>query len=219
MKRAALIIALCSLPLLVMGGCGWFGIVSSEDYAQAQADAERLAGQIETRDMNLAELTKELEVAVAANDPMTVTQLVEAIKVQTNANSADNAAMAAALGTMDNSDGGWDLLQTAAGAVTTMLVGTPIGAAVVGGVRKRSAAVVLEATELTSAATKLYEGTLGDFNGLIGAFAAGGGPKNVQATRDFMKHHPGLKDRVTDRRVEIGDKIRTTVAPPEGTPT
>ena len=44
------------------------------------------------------------------------------------------------------------------------------------------------------------------FNGVVGAMAAGGGPRDAKRAREFMNTVPGLKDRVTAQRVEIGDK-------------
>lgn len=44
------------------------------------------------------------------------------------------------------------------------------------------------------------------FEGVVAAVAAGGGPKNSEATRQAMAAVPGLKDRVTRTRVKIGDK-------------
>lgn len=56
------------------------------------------------------------------------------------------------------------------------------------------------------ALTQEVESGIIDFNGVIAAMAAGGGPADKgEATRAMMTI-PGLKDRVTARRVAIGDK-------------
>jgi len=51
------------------------------------------------------------------------------------------------------------------------------------------------------------------FEGVIASVAAGGGPKDAQAVRDAMAHYPGLKERVTNTRVKLGDKVRVAVKP------
>jgi hypothetical protein len=206
MKRIALFSALAGGFLAVsilLAGC-----VSAEEYAQAQADSERLTKAIEARDADLAELTAQLEVAVNADDAPTVTELVNTINGIVTANSEDNAKLAEALGTMDKNDKGWAWAEAIAGGVTTMLGVGGIGGAAVGRMRGRYQSAV-------ATASTLADETVADFNGLIAAITAGGGPMDKQATRDAMKHYPGLKDRVTNRRGEIGDKVRTTVKPPE----
>ena len=49
-------------------------------------------------------------------------------------------------------------------------------------------------------------GHIADFNGVVDAMAAGGGPVNKALATNAMKTVDGLKDRVTNRRVQIGDK-------------
>jgi chromosome segregation ATPase len=55
-------------------------------------------------------------------------------------------------------------------------------------------------------ATPLIRAGRRNFEGVVAAVAAGGGPKNSEAARAAMAAVPGLKDRVTQARVRIGDK-------------
>ena len=97
---------------------------------------------------------------------------------------------------LDSHEEGWNLAQT---AVDTLAVFVPMAA--VGGTLLRKA---------RAAAT----GHAAAFEGVVRAMAQGGGPKDGPAARRAMKMIPGLKDRVTDMRVEIGDKVRTTEPAP-----
>lgn len=49
------------------------------------------------------------------------------------------------------------------------------------------------------------------FDGVVASMAAGGGPKDAIKARKHMLTIAGLKDRVTDQRIEIGDKERKIV--------
>jgi len=49
------------------------------------------------------------------------------------------------------------------------------------------------------------------FEGVVDSVAAGGGVVNGKDARKAMLMIPGLKDKVTDRRVEIGDKVMEAV--------
>lgn len=197
MKRIILVVVLFIGSSALLVGC-----VTAAEYAHAQAEAARLEIAISENEAKQADLIDQLEAAMNSTAPDSAEKVAAAITLIRESiatNDELKAMWAENNATMDKSDSGWDFVQTAAGAITTLLIGAPVGAGIVGSMRKRHAVV---STELS--------GAVGDFEGLIAAFAAGGGPKDPAAVRRSMRTRVGLKDRVTDHRVAIGDKVRTT---------
>lgn len=162
---------------------GLAGCMSPEQAQGLANEAEQARSMLEVFQEEVAGLKSDL-AAIAADDPdaaETADKILAIMESKTAEAEKWVTALSNANEQLSQAEGGWEVLETLTGLAAGFF--PPVAIAVPFIRRSRRM-----------------------FNGVVDAVAAGGGVKNAEDTRKAMLMVAGLKDRVTNRRVEIGDK-------------